>query len=195
MQAMARVYRHGQTKPTFIYRLFTSGTVEEVIYQRQTQKCNLATLTVDGGRTGGGGGFSREELRDCFTLKDVACDTKLKIGAGWANFDGVDSLRLGGCADAPLLNIVEERADLVRFVHIVGEDERVDLANDISSNGNSDADSSETHQSGRKRNKREEFSDEQEFLEEEECSSEEAEFSDHEECSSEDVDFVLEEDD
>ena len=29
LQAMARVYREGQTKPCFIYRLFTSGTVEE----------------------------------------------------------------------------------------------------------------------------------------------------------------------
>lgn len=29
MQAMARVYRQGQTKPCFIYRMFTSGTVEE----------------------------------------------------------------------------------------------------------------------------------------------------------------------
>lgn len=37
MQAMARVYRQGQTKPNFIYRLFTTGTVEEVIYQRQIQ--------------------------------------------------------------------------------------------------------------------------------------------------------------
>lgn len=29
MQAMARVYRQGQTKPCFVYRMFTSGTVEE----------------------------------------------------------------------------------------------------------------------------------------------------------------------
>jgi SNF2 family DNA or RNA helicase len=28
-QAMARVYRQGQTKPCFIYRMFTSGTVDE----------------------------------------------------------------------------------------------------------------------------------------------------------------------
>ena len=29
MQSMARIYRQGQTKPCFIYRMFTSGTVEE----------------------------------------------------------------------------------------------------------------------------------------------------------------------
>jgi len=28
-QAMARVYRDGQTKPCYVYRLFTAGTVEE----------------------------------------------------------------------------------------------------------------------------------------------------------------------
>ena len=31
---MARVYRQGQTKPVHIYRLFTSGTVEEGTVKR-----------------------------------------------------------------------------------------------------------------------------------------------------------------
>ena len=34
MQAMARVYRQGQTKKCFIYRLFTTGTVEEGSFDR-----------------------------------------------------------------------------------------------------------------------------------------------------------------
>lgn len=34
-QAMARVYRQGQTKPCFIYRMFTSGTIEEGKSQQQ----------------------------------------------------------------------------------------------------------------------------------------------------------------
>jgi hypothetical protein len=29
VQAMARIHRNGQKKPCYIYRLFTSGTVEE----------------------------------------------------------------------------------------------------------------------------------------------------------------------
>ena len=29
LQAMARIYRQGQTKKSFVYRLHTSGTVEE----------------------------------------------------------------------------------------------------------------------------------------------------------------------
>ena len=74
-QAMARVYRQGQKKPCFIFRLFTTGTVEEIIYQRQfeLQKGNLAKLANDGGGKKGGNAnasFSKEELRECFLLKE-----------------------------------------------------------------------------------------------------------------------------
>lgn len=40
-QAMGRIWRYGQQKPVYIYRLFTAGTIEEKIYQRQTAKENL----------------------------------------------------------------------------------------------------------------------------------------------------------
>merc|ERR1712176_1090960 len=40
-QAMARVWRDGQKKPVFIYRLLTTGTIEEKIFQRQTHKKSL----------------------------------------------------------------------------------------------------------------------------------------------------------
>lgn len=92
LQAMARIYRQGQTKSSFIYRLHTSGTVEEVIYQRQTQKNNLATFSEDVKESSRGSPdskstrFTPEELRDCFTLKDCDCDTKSKIGRGWLNY-------------------------------------------------------------------------------------------------------------
>lgn len=41
-QAMFRVYRHGQTKPTFIYQLVATGTIEEVLYKRQLEKRKMA---------------------------------------------------------------------------------------------------------------------------------------------------------
>jgi DNA repair and recombination RAD54-like protein len=34
-QAMARVWRDGQKKKCYIYRLLTVGTIEEKIFQRQ----------------------------------------------------------------------------------------------------------------------------------------------------------------
>jgi SNF2 family DNA or RNA helicase len=35
---MARVWRDGQKKEVFIYRLLTTGTIEEKIFQRQLVK-------------------------------------------------------------------------------------------------------------------------------------------------------------
>lgn len=175
LQAMARVYRQGQTKPCFIYRYFTSGTVEEgtcttanncnslavfvlntfafskstVVYQRQQQKGYLATVTVDGAScTKQSSGFTKEELRDCFTLKENCdCDTKFKIGSSkWPEYskflhqrvlarmhcayesnahshilDGVGGLEAQGCTDQPLLDTVVEQSDVLRFVHIVAD--------------------------------------------------------------------------
>ena len=128
-QAMARVYRQGQTKPCYIYRMFTSGTVEEVVYQRQTQKSNLANLTVDcqGTSSRSASGFTKEELRDCFTLKmGCACDTKNKVGRKWDDYGGVSSLEEWGCTDGPLLTIAEQNNTVLSFVRIAEEDQAVD---------------------------------------------------------------------
>ena len=37
-QAMGRVYREGQTKPVFVYRLLSRGTIDEQIIERQVKK-------------------------------------------------------------------------------------------------------------------------------------------------------------
>jgi len=136
IQAMGRVYRQGQTKSTTIYRLFTSGTIEEVIYQRQLQKGNLAALTVDGvcGKPMvGKQGFTQDELNDCFTLKEGCdCDTKSKPGISWEAYDGPDSLRLQRCFDLPLLEVAADDgsstcgagpAKALGYVHIVDDDD------------------------------------------------------------------------
>ena len=46
-QAMARVWRDGQKKPCFIYRMLAVGTIEEKIFQRQTHKKALSSCVVD----------------------------------------------------------------------------------------------------------------------------------------------------
>lgn len=120
-QAMARIYREGQLKSCFIYRLFTAGTVEEVIYQRQLQKGNLAKLANDGGTSTSAASFSKEELRDCFTLKlDCKCDTKRKLGKKWSEFI-VDR-----CEDKSLLHICENaNVTFVREVDDVDEESTI----------------------------------------------------------------------
>jgi hypothetical protein len=130
---MGRIYRQGQTKPCTIYRLFTSGTVEEIIYQRQTQKGGLSTLTVDAGTdkksqrssssSENASKFTKEELADCFNLKErCACDTKAKVGNRWPDYDGSrDCLEASGCLDEPLLELVDSIADTLLYVHIASD--------------------------------------------------------------------------
>uniref|UniRef100_A0A0N5AGQ6 DNA repair and recombination protein RAD54-like n=1 Tax=Syphacia muris TaxID=451379 RepID=A0A0N5AGQ6_9BILA len=62
IQAMARIWRDGQTKPCHIYRLVTTGAIDEKILQRQIMKTGLSTVLeveeiVE---------FSEEELYDIF---------------------------------------------------------------------------------------------------------------------------------
>jgi len=78
-QAMARVWRDGQKKPCYIYRLFTTGTIDEKVYQRQICKDGLSTMMVT--ETGEDEAQMTESLasdlvKDLFTFSEkTACAT------------------------------------------------------------------------------------------------------------------------
>lgn len=79
LQAMARIHRDGQKRPCFIYRMLTQGALDEKIFQRQVSKTGLADSIVDG--KSGASGFTREELRDLFTLDEgLGCQTHKLLG-------------------------------------------------------------------------------------------------------------------
>ncbi|XP_063283255.1 DNA repair and recombination protein RAD54-like [Pelobates fuscus] len=78
-QAMARVWRDGQKKTCFIYRLLSTGTIEEKIFQRQTHKKALSSCVVDEEQDVERH-FSIGELKELFTLnEDTISDTHDKF--------------------------------------------------------------------------------------------------------------------
>jgi len=88
-QAMARVWRSGQLKETYIYRLFSTGTLEEKIFQRQTFKSDLAEQLVAAEEDMTDmTEFAVKELKKIFIYnKNTDCDTlertKRKGYTGW----------------------------------------------------------------------------------------------------------------
>ena len=79
LQAMARIHRDGQKRPCFIYRMLTQGALDEKIFQRQVSKTGLADSIVDSKNSVSG--FTREELRDLFSLdEDEGCQTHKLLG-------------------------------------------------------------------------------------------------------------------
>jgi DNA repair and recombination protein RAD54B len=74
---MARVWRDGQTKPVVVYRLVTTGTIEEKVFQRQITKQGLGGGLVDeASATSAKFHFSKEELRDLFSFDESSsCST------------------------------------------------------------------------------------------------------------------------
>lgn len=68
LQAIYRVWRYGQTKPVYAYRLMAYGTMEEKIYKRQVTKEGLAARVVD--RQQVSRTISREEMLHLFEFGD-----------------------------------------------------------------------------------------------------------------------------
>ncbi len=62
-QAAGRVWRDGQKKRVFVYRLLSTGTIEEKVYQRQLSKEGLQTVVNSDAKGGGSAVMSSEELR------------------------------------------------------------------------------------------------------------------------------------
>ncbi|XP_053324356.1 DNA repair and recombination protein RAD54B [Spea bombifrons] len=86
IQAMARVWRDGQRHTVHIYRLLTTGTIEEKIYQRQISKQGLSGAVVDLLKKSEHIRFSVDELRNLFTLHEgTDCLTHDLLGCDCTN--------------------------------------------------------------------------------------------------------------
>eukprot|EP00050_Salpingoeca_kvevrii_P021233 m.108111 g.108111 ORF g.108111 m.108111 type:complete len:758 (-) comp9245_c1_seq1:669-2942(-) len=142
-QAMARVWRDGQTKRVYIYRLLSTGTIEEKIFQRQAHKKALSSCVVDEAEDVERH-FSSDQLRDLFTLnEDTTSDTHDRFNCKHCYVDGMtrgvqpeDSV-LGILGDLSLWDhypdpkklkdpiLRESASDIVSFVFRAQSHERV----------------------------------------------------------------------
>ena len=130
LQAMARVHRDGQKHPCFIYRLVTQGALDEKIFQRQVSKTGLADSIVDG-KTGVSG-FTREELRDLFTLDESGdCQTHKLLSCGCGG-NGMPLAEPEGDVDTPRNDLaalsagsdaIQRADDGTEIVHLDEDDE------------------------------------------------------------------------
>ncbi|CAK0861068.1 unnamed protein product, partial [Prorocentrum cordatum] len=73
LQAMARVWRQGQRRPVFVYRLAMHGSLEENILRRQARKQGLARATVGASGPCCLQGGDWRELRRVFELSGYTC--------------------------------------------------------------------------------------------------------------------------
>lgn len=103
LQAMARIHREGQKKHVRIYRLLTSGCIDEKIFQRQLIKRNLSDRFVDDSISSNVDFFSYSDLRDIFTVSEKCqcgthelmlcnCDGSGNEGLDCSQSDNIDEV-------------------------------------------------------------------------------------------------------
>lgn len=124
-QALARVWRDGQKKTCFIYRLVAAGTIEEKVFQRQSHKQALSSCVVDEEKDMDRH-FRKDDLRDLFT-NNISCLTETH-----------DTFKCRfGCDKADRPNMAY--GDLSTWTHLAAKD-RLRLADNILKTAAADSD-------------------------------------------------------
>ncbi|KAI5960080.1 RDH54 [Candida pseudojiufengensis] len=70
LQSMSRIHRDGQLKPCFIYRIFTTGCIDEKIFQRQLMKNKLSSKFLDNDVSSTSDVFDYNDLKNLFTINE-----------------------------------------------------------------------------------------------------------------------------
>jgi len=80
---MARVWRDGQKKTTWIYRLLAVGTIDEKIFQRQISKQEISSSVVD----------EEKDVMRNFKTDDIKKLFSLNINTKCETYDFIQSAR------------------------------------------------------------------------------------------------------
>ena len=104
-QAVARIFRDGQKMPCHIYRLISTDTIDEKIFQRQLHKIDLSqSLLLEGAvanckllHNASSVEFSKEQLQDLFSFHEHQKCNTLETRRGTTD--------LRGYSELPLLNL------------------------------------------------------------------------------------------
>ncbi|CAN3368658.1 DNA repair and recombination protein Rdh54p [Diutina catenulata] len=83
LQSMSRIHRDGQTKPCYIYRMFTTGCIDEKILQRQLMKTSLSLAFLDHSDDAADNVFDDLDLKRLFAIESqTTCNTHDLIECG-----------------------------------------------------------------------------------------------------------------
>eukprot|EP00915_Cephaloidophora_sp_WS-2016_P005146 GHVH01006835.1.p1 GENE.GHVH01006835.1~~GHVH01006835.1.p1 ORF type:complete len:379 (-),score=45.92 GHVH01006835.1:126-1262(-) len=125
-QALARIWRDGQKKQCYIYRLFSVGTIEEKIYQRQIRKGDLGAMVVTndfaeaevieslagGGQNADHGLFDTIPLESLSSTHDLLrcrrCDVVTRAGCSQKDHFVEDDLNTWAHHFAPFIDLDDE---------------------------------------------------------------------------------------
>jgi len=118
-QAMARIWRDGQKKQCYIYRFFTTGTIDEKVYQRQICKDGLSTMMMT--ETGDDEVSEMKESLSADLVKDLFTFDETTV---CATHDMLECKRCGEPGPRQCRHIEQEGAvdenDLHTWAHHVG---------------------------------------------------------------------------
>ncbi|KAK2467800.1 hypothetical protein APHAL10511_000095 [Amanita phalloides] len=112
LQSMARCYRDGQKRQVFIYRLLTTGTIDEKIYQRQITKLGLSGSLIGDVTSSKNDSFTKNDLRDIFRVHcDTNCNTHDLLqctcdGSGIMDPDAAFNENISGEVQQPITSFV-----------------------------------------------------------------------------------------
>lgn len=109
-QALSRIWRDGQTRKVYIYRLITANTIEEKIFQRQMTKTSLGGCVMEQNVKQKALNFTNEELKALFTIPEDydSCNTHEMLQCQCPGFGGIPDT---GSSQEYLLPMVEEDSD------------------------------------------------------------------------------------